>query len=89
MGFIHVKKTLSANLTCENAMSRKSDVHKQRTSRQMAADIYADLRRKGELIGDADMLIAASALVHGLGVVTNNEEHFERIAGLYMENWLG
>jgi len=53
-----------------------------------AAGIYADLRRRGELIGDADTLIAASALVHGLGVVTNNEHHFRRINGLKVENWL-
>src|SRR5687768_8404231 len=33
-----------------------------------AADIYADLHKRGELIGDADILIAASALVHGFGV---------------------
>ncbi len=53
-----------------------------------AAEIYADLRRRGELIGDADILIAASALVHGLGVTTNNENHFKRIRGLRVENWL-
>jgi tRNA(fMet)-specific endonuclease VapC len=31
-----------------------------------AADIYAALRQRGEPIGDADILIAASALTHGL-----------------------
>lgn len=53
-----------------------------------AADIYADLYRRGALISDADMLIAASALVHGWGVVTNNENHFRRIKDLQVENWL-
>lgn len=53
-----------------------------------AAEIYVDLRMRGELIGDADIMIAASALVHGLGVVTNNEDHFRRIKGLLVENWL-
>lgn len=53
-----------------------------------AADIYADLSRRGELIGDADILIAATALVNGLGVVTNNEDHFRRIRDLHIENWL-
>lgn len=52
-----------------------------------AARIYADLYRRGELIGDADILIAATALVNGLGVVTNNERHFRRIANLQVENW--
>lgn len=52
-----------------------------------AADIYADLHRRGELIGDADILIAGSALVNGYGIVTNNEGHFGRITGLQVENW--
>ena len=53
-----------------------------------AADLYADLKRRGELIGDVDILIAASALEYGLTVVTNNEDHFRRIVGLDVENWL-
>jgi tRNA(fMet)-specific endonuclease VapC len=53
-----------------------------------AADIYADLYRRGTLIGDADILIAATALEHDLCVVTNNEDHFRRVSGLRVENWL-
>jgi len=53
-----------------------------------AADIYADLYKRGELIGDADILIAASALVNGYGLVTNNEAHFRRIKTLQVVNWL-
>jgi len=53
-----------------------------------AADIYADLRARGELIGDADILIAATALTHGLAVATNNDKHFKRVSGLDVENWL-
>ena len=50
-----------------------------------ASEVYADLHQRGELIGDADILIAASALV--LGVVTNNENHFRRVPNLHVENW--
>jgi tRNA(fMet)-specific endonuclease VapC len=53
-----------------------------------ASEIYADLSIRGELIGDADILIAASSLVKGLGVATNNESHFRRIPNLLVENWL-
>ena len=53
-----------------------------------ASGIYADLRRRGELIEDADTLIAASCLVKGMVLVTDNEEHFGRIEGLDVENWL-
>ena len=53
-----------------------------------AATIYADLHQRGELIGDADILIAATAISHGLAVVTNNEAHFRRIRNLQFLNWL-
>lgn len=53
-----------------------------------AAAIYADLFRHGALIGDADILIAASALTNGLVLVTNNEGHFQRVVGLHVDNWL-
>ncbi len=53
-----------------------------------AATIYADLHHRGELINDADILIAATAIKHWLVVVTNNEAHFRRIRDLQIENWL-
>ena len=53
-----------------------------------AADIYADLHQRGKLIGDADILIAASAVAHDYTLVTNNKSHYQRIMGLTIENWL-
>jgi tRNA(fMet)-specific endonuclease VapC len=53
-----------------------------------AADIYANLHQNGLLIGDADILIGATALVHNLTIITNNENHFKRISELRVENWL-
>jgi tRNA(fMet)-specific endonuclease VapC len=55
---------------------------------RQAAAIYADLHTRGALIGDADILIAATAIVNGLAVATNNEDHFARIAFVTLENWL-
>ena len=52
-----------------------------------AADIYADLYKRGLLILDADILIAATALENNLAIVTNNENHFNRISGLQVLNW--
>ncbi|PSB45018.1 VapC toxin family PIN domain ribonuclease [Cyanosarcina cf. burmensis CCALA 770] len=53
-----------------------------------AADIYAELRKKGTPIGDADILIAASAMVNRMAVITNNQSHFLQISGLTVYNWL-
>lgn len=52
-----------------------------------AADIYAQLYQQGQLISDADILIAATALVHGLTLVTENVDHFSRITALNTESW--
>jgi tRNA(fMet)-specific endonuclease VapC len=52
-----------------------------------ASEIYTDLYKRGELIGDADILIASTAMVNGFGVATNTEEHFRRIVSLHVENW--
>jgi tRNA(fMet)-specific endonuclease VapC len=46
----------------------------------------AELRRKGQLIGD--LLIASVAVSNNLTLVTNNTRHFERISELSLENWL-
>jgi len=53
-----------------------------------AADIYADLHVHGQLIPDADILIAATALDHGLVMATSNVADFGRISGLRIDNWL-
>ena len=53
-----------------------------------ASELYVDLKRKGELIQDADILIAATAIVHDMGVVTDNVAHFSRIEELKIDNWL-
>ena len=46
------------------------------------------LERKGMKIGDMDTFIAATALEEDLIVVTGNTEHFSRIPGLKVENWM-
>ena len=40
------------------------------------------LRASNALIGDADLWIGATAIRHGLTVLTNNRRHFERLQGL-------
>lgn len=45
-------------------------------------EIRADLKRKGILIEDLDLLIAATCLVYDLTLITFNQKHFSRIAKL-------
>lgn len=46
------------------------------------AAIRGDLRRRGQPIGDPDILIAATALQHDLQLVTRNRRDFARISAL-------
>jgi predicted nucleic acid-binding protein len=49
---------------------------------QRFARIRGALRRHGQLIGDPDILIGATALYHDLDLVTRNTRDFARIPGL-------
>ena len=42
----------------------------------------ARLRASNALIGDTDLWIGATAIRHGLTLLTNNTRHFERMQGL-------
>ena len=52
------------------------------------AAVAASLTRRGAPIGTFDTLMAAHALSLGLTFVTNNTQHFGRVAGLKTENWV-
>lgn len=58
---------------------------------EAAAEAYgtmrAELERKGQMIGNNDLWIAAHAKAAGLTLVTNNEKEFRRVRGLKVENW--
>jgi tRNA(fMet)-specific endonuclease VapC len=51
------------------------------------AEIRADLKKRGALIGASDLFIAAHARALTLTLVTNNTAEFERVRGLAIENW--
>ena len=51
------------------------------------AEIRADLKKRGALIGANDLLIAAHARSVGLTLVTNNTAEFARVKGVTLENW--
>ena len=49
--------------------------------------IRADLKRRGCIIGNMDMLIAAHAKSLNMTLVTNNTRDFSRVEGLIIEDW--
>jgi tRNA(fMet)-specific endonuclease VapC len=46
------------------------------------AEIYADLAKRGQLIGAHDLIIAATARCHGFSLLTDNVEEFSRVSNL-------
>jgi tRNA(fMet)-specific endonuclease VapC len=51
------------------------------------AEIRADLKKRGTLIGANDLFIAAHARARGLVLVTNNTTEFQRVDNLELDNW--
>jgi predicted nucleic acid-binding protein len=49
--------------------------------------LWADLQRRGEMIGAHDLIIAATAVAHGRAVLTSDQRHFGRIETLKLELW--
>ncbi len=49
------------------------------------AEILAHLLKEGKPLGLADIIVAATAIIHKLKLVTRNIEHFSRIPDLRIE----
>jgi tRNA(fMet)-specific endonuclease VapC len=52
-----------------------------------AATLWADGQLQGRTVGDGDLMIAATAVLRRLPLVTENRRHFEWIAGLSLVDW--
>ncbi|WP_296010496.1 type II toxin-antitoxin system VapC family toxin [uncultured Adlercreutzia sp.] len=51
------------------------------------ANVRADLKKRGCMIGPNDLLIAATALANSAVLVSNNTREFKRVQGLMLESW--
>ena len=49
--------------------------------------IKTGLRKKGQLIGPIDLLLAGQAVNREMTLVTNNLKEFSRVQGLKVEDW--
>ena len=55
---------------------------------QQYGQIKSGLEKRGELIGENDIHIAAHAISQGLILVSNNLREFKRVPNLALENWV-
>lgn len=54
---------------------------------EKASGIHADLTNRGKIIQDADILIAATAIIHNL-ILVSHDSDLTRVKDLQLENWL-
>jgi tRNA(fMet)-specific endonuclease VapC len=56
---------------------------------ERAGEIAGAMLRVGTPLAVADVIIGATAVAHGLALVTGNTKHYERLVtfGLRLENW--
>ena len=86
---VQVSSKKKANRAAVDALIRHLTVIDwTRDAAEHYAEIRADLKRKGQLIGSNDLLISAHARSLGAVVVTNNVKDFGRVKGLDVENWM-
>ncbi len=77
------------NLTAlENFIDPLTVVDFDLSAAKKAAEIRADLQKKGSIIGAYDIQIAAIALSQDMVLLTNNTGEFERVKDLRLENWV-
>jgi tRNA(fMet)-specific endonuclease VapC len=53
-----------------------------------AALVGNTFRNQGQRVGAVDLLLAATALVHGLTVVTHSPQVYAQVPGLTLTDWL-
>ncbi len=49
---------------------------------ETSAEIYNELKKSGNLIGNQDILIAGICITHDIPIITRNTDHFSRISRL-------
>ena len=82
---INVDKNLEA---IEEFISHLDVLPYDAKASQHYGQIKAALEKKGEVIGENDIHIAAHAISQGLILVTNNLREFKRVPNLALENWI-
>ena len=75
-------------LVVEEFLSHLTVLSYDSKAAQHFGNIKADLAKKGSLIGENDLHIAAHARSCGLILVSNNMREFQRVPNLMLENWI-
>lgn len=76
------------NIEALKALREKiKTIHTSKDIAPLYGRIKTELERAGQVLDDADLLIASVVLASRGVLVTNNTDHFNRVSGLQIENW--
>ncbi len=84
----HKSQRVEENLAAISLLTKKVSVVE--SNDQICArfgKLKGFLEKQGMIMDDADLFIAACALVTSATLVTNNTRHFNRVEELRLENW--
>jgi tRNA(fMet)-specific endonuclease VapC len=80
-------KKVDANLKRIRAFAENLAIYSDsQESSEIFGKFKADLKNRGQMIEDFDLLIASIAQANNCILVTNDRSHFSRIEGLVVEN---
>jgi len=81
-------KNVEKNIAIAKRISETFEVIEiDKTIIELFGEIKAKMQQTGNIISDFDLLIGVTALSFNYTLVTNNENHFNKIEGLRIENW--
>lgn len=87
LGGLEYKKAIKQLEEFDKFLENCDVINLSDNSVRNASKIYGELRRKGITIGTSDLLIAGIAISNNWQLITNNEKHYQTIAGLEIDNW--
>ena len=79
---------IEKNLRVVEDFADKIEILPILTSLRVYGKEKARLKTLGKPIGDLDLFIGSTAIVHDMIMVTRNLREFERIEGITIENWI-
>lgn len=86
-GAMRVKLSRAAHTKLDAFLATFDVIGFDRQAAEHHARIRHALSVQGLLIGERDLVIAATAAAHGSAVVTGNPREFRRVSGLVVEAW--
>ncbi|OHD14951.1 MAG: nucleic acid-binding protein [Spirochaetes bacterium GWD1_27_9] len=81
-------KNIEKNTAIVKRISETFEIIKiDKTIIELFGEIKAKMQQTGNITSDFDLLIGVTALSYNYTLITNNENHFNKIDGLKIENW--